>query len=51
MLIKISDISVEKAMEKNANIKKFKTQIVYKLLSTEWDQQCDILFTLMCTPG
>lgn len=37
MLIKISDISVEKAMKKNANIK-FKTQIVYKLLSTEWDQ-------------
>lgn len=38
MLIKISDISVENVMKKNAKIKKFKTQIVYKLLSTEWDQ-------------
>lgn len=51
MLIKISDISVEKAMKKNANIKKFKTQIVYKLLSTERDQKCDILLMLMGTPG
>lgn len=37
-LIKISDTNIEKAMKKNTNIKKFQTQIIYKLVNTEWDQ-------------